>query len=51
MVCLNSQEFTAAENIEVAVSIQLCMHARAPTLPLMHKKNTHKSVWFVARAM
>lgn len=37
VVCLNSQQFTAGENIEVAVSIQLCMHARAPT----HKK-THQ---------
>lgn len=31
MVCLNSQQFTAGQNIEVPVSIQLCKHARAPT--------------------
>lgn len=30
-VRLNSQQFTAGENIEAAVSIRLCMHARAPT--------------------
>lgn len=35
-VCLNSQQFTAGENIEVAVSIQLRMHARAP-----NHTNTH----------
>lgn len=36
MVCLNSQQFTAGQNIEVLVSIRLCTRAHAPT----HIKNT-----------